>query len=136
MISTPETLARQFYDVLNTGDEALLDQILVPDWAERPLAPGQAPGRDGYKPILAYFRTAFPDVHFVLEDVIPAGDKVTVRTSVTGTHQGEFLGVAPTGRPVTFSTIDIHRIADGQIVESWHIEDFFSLYLQLTAPPS
>ena len=129
-----ETLAREFYEVLNTGDMELLDKILAPDWAERPLAPGQVPGRDGYKPIVAFFRTAFPDVNFTLEDVIAAGDKVTVRTTVTGTHQGMFLGVAATGRRVTFHTIDIHRIAEGQIVESWHIEDFFGLYQQLIAP--
>ena len=127
-------LARQFYDVLNNGDMELLDRTLALDWAEVPLTPGQGPGRDGYKPIVAFFRTAFPDVHFVLDDVIVAGDKVTVRTTVTGAHSGLFLGVAPTGKKVTFNTIDIHRTAGGQIVESWHIEDFFGLYQQLIAP--
>lgn len=129
-----ETLARQFYTVINTGDLELLDRTLAPDWAERPLALGQAPGRDGYKPIVAFFRAAFPDVHFESEDVIAVGDKVTVRSNVTGTHRGPFLGVAPTGRPVTFRTIDIHRIADGRIVESWPLEDFYGLLQQLQAP--
>ena len=127
------TLARNFYAVLNTGDLALLDQTLAEDWVENPLAPGQGPGRDGYKPVVAFFRTAFPDVHFTLEDILVSGNKVTVRTRVTGTHQGLFLGVAATGRSVTFTTIDIHRVAGERIVESWHIEDFFGLYQQLTA---
>ena len=131
---TLETLARQFYEVLNTGDLALLDRTLAPDWAERPLAPGQAPGRDGYKPIVEFFRAALPDVHFLNEDVLVSGDKVTVRSTVRGTHKGSFLGVPATGRQVTFTTIDIHRIADGLIAESWHIEDFFGLYQQITSP--
>ncbi len=133
-ITINETLARQFYAVLNTGDLNLLDRTLAPDWAEHPLAPGQAAGRDGYKPIVEFFRAALPDVHFTNEDIIVAGDKVVVRSLVQGTHRGLFLGVPATGRPVTFSTIDIHRIADGLIVESWHIEDFFSLFQQITAP--
>ncbi len=128
-----EALARQFYEILNTGDMDLLDRTLAPDWAEHPLAPGQAAGRNGYKPIVAFFRTAFPDVHFTLEDVIVAGNKVTVRTHVTGTHSGTFLGVPATGRAVTFRTIDIHHIEGEQITESWHIEDFFTLLQQLTA---
>lgn len=134
METTNEMLARQFYTVLNTGDLNLLDRILSPNWAERPLAPGQVAGRDGYKPVVEFFRTAFPDVHFTNEDILVCGDKVVVRSVVRGTHRGPFLGVEATGREVTFNTIDIHRVENDRIVESWHIEDFFGLMQQLTAP--
>lgn len=126
-----QKLARDFYEILNTGDMALLERTLAPAWDERPLSPGQAPGRDGYKPILEMFRAAFPDVRFVPQDVLVSGDKVTVRCEVTGTHQGTFLGVPATGRAVSFRTIDIHRIEGEQIRESWHLEDFFGLMQQL-----
>lgn len=126
-----ERLARQFYAAFSTGDVDILDQILSKDWADRPPIPGQPPGRDGEKATIQAFRIAFPDIQFTLEDVIVAADKVTVRSTARGTHRGEFLGVAPTQRTVSFMTIDIHQIANHQIVETWHLEDFYGLLQQL-----
>jgi steroid delta-isomerase-like uncharacterized protein len=128
-----ERLVRQFYAVFSTGDVDILDQILSKDWADRPPIPGQPPGRDGEKATIQAFRIAFPDIQFTLEDVIVAADKVTVRSTARGTHQGEFLGVAPTQRTVSFMTIDIHQIANHQIVETWHLEDFYGLLQQLNS---
>lgn len=130
-----ETLVRQFYTVFNTGDVHLLDQILAADWVEYPLsALDQAPGREEFKPIVRSFRTTFPDVQFINEDIIVADEKITVRSSVTATHSASFLGVEPTGRKVKFSTIDIHRIENEAIVETWHIEDLLSVLQQISAP--
>ena len=131
-----EILVRQFYDAFNTGNVDILDQVLADDWADRPPILGQAPGRDGEKSTIRAFRTAFPDVYFKLEDVIVTDDKVTVRSTVRATHRGEFLRIAPTYRAVSFMTIDIHRIADSRIAETWHIEDFYGLLQQLNAPLS
>lgn len=128
-----ERLVRQFYAVFSTGDVDILDQILSKDWADRPPIPGQPPGRDGEKATIQAFRIAFPDIQFTLEDVIVAANKVTVRSTACGTHRGEFLGVAPTQRTVSFMTIDIHQIANHQIVETWHLEDFYGLLQQLKA---
>lgn len=128
-----ERLARQFYAAFSTGDVDILDQILSKDWADRPPIPGQPPGRDGEKATIQAFRIAFPDIQFTLEDVIVAADKVTVRSTARGTHRGEFLGVAPTQRTVSFMTIDIHQIANHQIVETWHLEDFYGLLQQFNA---
>lgn len=129
-----ETLVRQFYTVFNTGDVHLLDRILAADWVEYPLStPGQAPGREGFKPIVRSFRIVFPDVQFINEDIIAADEKVTVRSSVTATHNAPFLGVETTRRKVKFSTIDIHRIENKAIVETWHIEDLLSVLQQISA---
>lgn len=128
-----ERLARQFYAVFSTGDVDILDQILSKDWADRPPIPGQPPGRDGEKATIQAFRIAFPDIQFTLEDVIVAADKVIVRSTARGTHRSEFLGVAPTQRTVSFMTIDIHQIANHQIVETWHLEDFYGLLQQFNA---
>jgi steroid delta-isomerase-like uncharacterized protein len=132
-------IARAFYEPFNTGDTSVYDRILAEDWDDHPLAPGQAPGRAGFPPIVAGFRATFPDLTVTNEDVIVAGEKVTVRSTIRGTQQGPFLGIPATGKAVEFMAIDIHRIANGQIAETWHIEDYLSLISQLgatIAPPT
>src|SRR5918997_1303555 len=83
--------------------------------------------------VVAGFRAVFPDLAVTNEDVIVAGDKVTVRSTIRGTHQGDLLGIPPTGRAVEFMAIDIHRVEGGRIAETWHIEDYLSLLFQLGA---
>jgi len=85
------------------------------DWADRPPIPGQPPGRDGET--IQAFRIAFPDIQFTLEDVIVAADKVIVRSTARGTHRGEFLGVVPTQRTVSFMTIDIHQLPTTKLLK-------------------
>ncbi len=87
----PEALARAFYEPFNTGDVAVYDRVLAEDWMDHPLAPGQQPGREGFKPIVLFFRSVFPDLQLVNEDVLVHGDKVAVRSTFRGTHQGEPL---------------------------------------------
>jgi steroid delta-isomerase-like uncharacterized protein len=137
--SDNEAIARAFYEPFNTGDTSVYDLVLAEDWVDHPLAPGQQPGRAGIAPVVAGFRAVFPDLVLTNEDVIVADDKVTVRSTARGTQQGPILGISPTGKQVEFSAIDIHRIANGQIAETWHIEDYLSLIFQLGAtitPPA
>lgn len=79
------------------------------------------------------FRKAFPDLRFTVEDLIAEGDRVAVRVSFHGTHQGEFLGISSTGRQVVGTGIEIVRFAGGQIVEEWH-KYVLGLVRQLQAP--
>ena len=135
----PESIVRAFYEPFNTGDTSIYDTILAEDWADHPLAPGQQPGRAGFAPIVAGFREVFSDLSITNDDVLVAGDKVAVRSTGRGTHQGTLLGIPPTGKQVEFMAIDIHRIENGQIAESWHIEDYLSVIFQLGAtitPPA
>jgi steroid delta-isomerase-like uncharacterized protein len=137
--SDNEAIARAFYQPFNTGDTSIYDSMLAEDWVDHPIAPGQAPGRAGLAAVVANFRATFPDLSGTNEDVLVVGDKVTVRSTIRGTQQGPLLGIPPTGKRVEFMTIDIHRIANGQIVETWHIEDYLSLIFQLgasIAPPA
>jgi predicted ester cyclase len=77
-------------------------------------------------------RTAFPDIHFTVEDLIAEDDKVVVRVTFRGTHQGIFMGIAPTGRQVTGIGVELARLADGKIVEEgWHCYDLLHLLEQL-----
>jgi predicted ester cyclase len=77
------------------------------------------------------FRAAFPDLAYVAEEGLAEGDLVATRFSATGTHRGTFLGVAPTGRRVAYSGIDINRVQGGRIVESWVHYDALGLLQQL-----
>ena len=131
--SDNEAIVRSFYEPFNTGDTSIYDTILAEDWVDHPLSPGQQPGRAGFPPVIEGFRMVFPDLTITNEDVIVAGDKVTVRSTGRGTQQGEFLGIPPAGKQVEFMTIDIHRIENGLIVETWHIEDYLTLLSQLGA---
>jgi steroid delta-isomerase-like uncharacterized protein len=128
-----ESIVRAYYKPYNTGDTSVYDTILAEDFADHPQAPGQRPGREGLKPIIGYLRGVFPDLELINEDVIISGDKAAVRSTLRGTQRGEILGIPPTGKRAEIMTIDIHRVEHGQIVESWHIEDYLSLISQLGA---
>ena len=131
-----ETLVRQFYVPFNTGEVGLYDAILAPDWVDDPLAPGQRSGPGGLKDFVAQFRSAVPDYHVINDEILVAGDRVAVHSTVRGTHRGAFFGVPATGRPVTLRTCDFHRIAGGVIVATWHLEDFFAFLQQVGALPT
>ncbi|MGH2617359.1 MAG: ester cyclase [Thermomicrobiales bacterium] len=127
-----ESIVRAFYEPFNTGDTSVYDTVLAEDWVDTPLGQGQQPGREGFKPIIGIFRGVFPDLQLTTEDILVDGDKAAVRSTIRGTHEGDFL-VPATGLPVEFMAIDIHRVENGQIVETWHIEDFLSVIFQLGA---
>jgi steroid delta-isomerase-like uncharacterized protein len=128
-----KSIVRAYYVPFNTGDTSGYDTILAEDFADHPRAPGQQPGREGLKSIIGYLRGVFPDLEVKNEDIIVAGDKAAVRSTLRGTQWGEFLDIPPTGKRVEIMTIDVHRVEGGQIAESWHIEEYLSLISQLGA---
>lgn len=127
-----EAIVRAFYEPFNTGDVGVYDTVLAEDWLDIPLGQGQQPGREGFKPIVGYFRTVFPDLELTVEDVLVDGDKAAVRSTIRGTHEGDFP-VPATGQTLEFMAIDIHRVENGQIAETWHVEDWLSVIFQLGA---
>lgn len=114
---------RRFHDATNTGDPELIsrtiDEIVEPDVQIRTPLPVQATGAEALKEVFARLHRAFPDLHVTVEDLIEEEDKVVGRNSVTGTHQGEYMGIPPTGKVVTYNEIMIFRFAGGRIVETW-----------------
>ena len=127
-------LARLFYEPFNTGDVAVFDEVLADDWVEHPLAPGQAPGREGYKPLVQGIKGGMPDLRVEVQDVVAEGDRVAVRSVLSGTPQGPFMGVDGDGRSFAIMTMDLHRFEDGRIVETWHVEDWMDAVRQLSPP--
>jgi predicted ester cyclase len=119
-MSTEENKAvvrRFFEELLSTDNLALADEILSPDF--RLYFAGSPDPMDlkRYKDFLAARRAAFPDRRFAVEDMIAEGDKVSARFTMRGTHNGELQGIAPSGREVTMSGIDIIRLKEGKMVE-------------------
>ena len=86
--------------------------------------------------MLSIFRSAFPDFKATIDDIIAEGDKVVIRQTFSGTHKGEFMGIAPTGKRVSFGVMDIVRIAGGKFVEHWGQMDSMGMMQQLGAIPT
>ena len=131
-----KAIVRRLYDeAVGQGKFDVIDELVDPNVVEHEEFPGSSPGREGVKELFAMFRGAFPDLEFVAEDMIAEGDKVAARITVRGTHKGPFLDIAPTGKQVSVSAIDIFRFANGKIVEHWGVMDQMSMMQQLGAIP-
>lgn len=128
---------RLMEEVFNGGNISIVDESVALDFVDHEeLPPGIPPGREALKQIPAIFHSAFPDFKVTIDDLIAEGDKVVVRSTWSGTHQGEFLGIPPTGQPVSFGVIDIIRIADGKFVEHWGQMDNMGMMQQLGVVPA
>ena len=133
-----KAMARQMIEeIFSRGDLSRVDEYLAPDFVEREeLPPGLPGGREGVIQLTAILRSAFPDFKATIDDLVAEGDRVVMRQTWRGTHKGEFMGVPPTGKSVSFGVIDILRIAGGKVVEHWGLMDSMSLMQQLGASPT
>jgi steroid delta-isomerase-like uncharacterized protein len=127
---------RRFYDAINAGDIDGFGDLVADDFVEHEELPGLAPTKEGVLQFFRMYRAAFPDLRFHVEDILADGDKVVARARVTGTHQGEFLGMPSTGRSIDVQLIDIVRFGDdGLGREHWGVLDTFTMMVQLGAVP-
>src|SRR5690242_19358165 len=98
-----KALARRLpHDGFNVGNAAAFDEVVAVDANDHLPPPGLPPGREGYKQFIAILRTAFPDIHYMVNMEIAEGDKMMHHTTAHGTHRGEFLGIPPTGRQISW----------------------------------
>jgi predicted ester cyclase len=115
-----KALLRQAYDqVFSQGKLELLDEAIAPDAVDHSFP--ELTGVDAFKEPIAALRTAFPDLQASAELMVAEGDVVMALVTFTGTHEGEFLGIPPTGQQITWSHVDINRLENGKVVEAWHI---------------
>ncbi|GAA0388497.1 ester cyclase [Microbispora corallina] len=116
---------KRFYDeVLNGDDLDVADEIITPGFSPRGAGPA---GPEALKQIARYLRSAMPDLHFDIEDMIAEGDRVATRWTLRGTHEGDFFGFPPTGRPVEVRACVVFRMEDGKVAEIWPVVDASSL---------
>lgn len=139
MTEQNKTNFKRLYDeVFNQGNFDVADELIGPNVVEHQQQPGVAPDAAGpelVKQIARFFRSSFPDLHIAVDDLIAEGDRVAARLTIAGTHQGEMLGIPPTGKRVEVSSIDIIRFEDGKAAEHWGETDILSMMQQLGVVP-
>jgi len=131
-IAAQESLAQN----INAGDVEAAVQSFAVDAVDHDPAPGQGPGRDGFKAFFSELASAFPDAHIAPAHVVADDDHVAIAYTLTGTHEGAFHGVAPTGRAIEVRGMQIGRFEDAKIVERWGSSDELGILRQLGANPT
>lgn len=135
---THKAMLRRLYDeAMNAGKLEVVDEVVATHAIEHEVPPGlPAEGPEVVKHWIGMVRSAFPDFHLEVEDMLADGDKVAARVTMSGTQHGEYFGVPPSGKRFTISTIDIVQFADGKIVEHWGVTDNLGMLQQLGAIPA
>lgn len=132
-----KAITRRFLEeVFAGGNLELVDELFAPDFVlHDPSVPQEVRGPEGIRQYVAMYRAAYPDTHFTIEDQIAEGEKIVTRWTGQGTHQGELMGIAPTGKQVTVTGIEVDRIAGGKIEETWVSYDALGMMQQLGVIP-
>lgn len=115
------TIRRVFDEFVNKGDFSVVDEIYRDDMIDHQPLPGAPDGLDGVKYTIAGLRGGFPDLQVTIEDMSAHADHVVIHNTWRGTHEGEFLGLAPTGRRISSKGVVVWRLQDGLIAERWGI---------------
>ncbi|MES9511041.1 ester cyclase [Streptomyces sp. NPDC000609] len=127
---------RNTEEVQSGGDFALFDELFADDFLDHTPQPGRTADKAGTRQLYQVLREAFHDFHAVIHWQSADGDLVTTYKTYHGTHKGEFFGIAPTGKQISFETVDAMRVRDGKITEHWGVANLFSLMQQLGALPT
>jgi predicted ester cyclase len=132
-----KSLVRRFYEEIDKGNLDILDELVAPDYLDHnpPPFPGLHAGLDGLKQAFRIFREATPG-HHQIEDQIAEGDKVVTRLTSYGKHEGDLPGAPRTGNDLKMTSITIHRIANGKLVEKWAEKDVLGFLQQIGVMPS
>ena len=130
----------RFHDAINSGDleviSKAIDEFIHPDGRFHTAEPTDMTAVQTQKRIWEILLRAFPDIHVTVEDLLAEGDKIVARQTVTGTNSGEYRGMPPTGKSVTYNEIFIARFADGQVTDIWGVVDIYSQLRQLGLIPA
>jgi steroid delta-isomerase-like uncharacterized protein len=133
-MSQAEEVLHGIYEAINTGNLALLEKFVAPDYVEH------SEGFQGVEPFkqqVAAFRAAFPDLHVSIDELLVADqDRFASRTTVTGTHTGDLMGMPATGKRISVEAVDIGRIKEGRAKERWGGLNMYSLLSQLGVIPA
>ncbi len=124
-----KALVRRFIEAYNERKLDLIDDFVAPDYVDHT----NKVDREGLKQLFAMGLTAFPDWHETIEDIIAENDKVWVRLAYTGTFNGEFMGLSPTGKKIISTAVDIYRIVNGKLAEYWNVTDNINILKQIGA---
>jgi steroid delta-isomerase-like uncharacterized protein len=129
------TTMRRAYQLISAGDIDGFGRLMSDDFVEHEEVPGLAPTKEGVLDFFRGYLVAFPDLRMEVLDLVASGDKAVARVKATGTQDGEFMGMPPSGRSVEVELIDIMRFDDGLVVEHWGVMDMLAMLQQLGAVP-
>ena len=124
-------LVRDIFEMINSGDLGRVRELIHEDYVDHGSPLGDMYGPQGFLALNQMFADAFSEAHSGIDMLIAEGDLAAWRVTLTGIHSGEFMGVPPTGRRVTFETLNFGRIKDGKAIEHWAPMDVSSLMAQL-----
>ena len=128
-------IRRIIEEVANKGNMAVADEVIDKNYVYHGSGGQEYKGPEGFKQYMAAVRKAFPDVHMTIEDMVAEGDKVVNSVRMKGTFKGEFMGMAPTGKQVDMSMVNVSRFAGNKEAEAWQYIDTLSMMQQLGAAP-
>ncbi|WP_395945145.1 ester cyclase [Brevundimonas sp.] len=126
---------KRFGEIVNTGALDAFHEVVAEGCVDNDPAPGQGAGPEGFKAFFTEMRQAFPDLKVEPKTLVSEGDQVAFAYTLTGTHKGDFQGVAPTGRAVEIRGLQIGRFEDGKMVERWGSSDELGILKQIGAAP-
>jgi len=125
-----EVMRRFVEEVINNGNFSVLDEVVHPNYVYR--SPDQElQGPESLKGLFAAYRAAFPNLNMEVDDLVIAGDKAVTAFTLTGTHEGDLMGIAATGKQMKVNGMVLSRFEDGKIVEEWEILDLLTMFQQL-----
>jgi steroid delta-isomerase-like uncharacterized protein len=137
MSETNKIVSRRLNEeAFNQGKIDVIEELVAPTCVNHDPATGDTKGPEGTRELIEGYRSAFPDLKITIEEQIAEGDLVASRWTGTGTHKGELLGIAATGKETTVTGITIEKVKDGKIVESWTNWDTLGLMRQLGVIPA
>ena len=113
-----------------------MDELCSPDIVDHAAPPGVPAGMEGAKQVIEMYLGAFPDLNVTVEDMITEGDKVATNITIRATHKGDLMGIPPSGKQVATEAMEIHRIADGKIVEHWEVLEQVTMMQQIGVIPT
>ena len=131
-----KAIAQWFSEVMNQGNEEAIDEICSPDFVDHDPLPGTGADLAGLHDFVKQVRAAFPDLEASPDDILVEGDRVAVRSTFRGTHQGDFMGIPASGKKVEVSNYDFVRFENEMCVEHWGTIDSAALMEQIGAVPA
>jgi len=136
VVADLKALMKRFNDeVMSQGKMDVIDELVSEDLVEHAAPEGVPPNRDGVKMFVQTFRDAFPDMKATTVAVVVEGDEAWMQSTITGTHKGEFMGMAPTNKKFEITAFDRVKFKDGKAVEHWGAEDDMGMMTQLGVVP-
>jgi steroid delta-isomerase-like uncharacterized protein len=136
MSEDAKALLQRFYTEVSAGNVGVIDELVADDMIEHEEFPGIEPNKEGVKQFFAMFRSAFPDLRMEAHEIVVEGDLLCVRGTMSGTHQGEFMGMPASGKHFEVEGFDMVRVRNGQFAEHWGVFDTMTMMQQLGAVPA